>query len=1425
MWPLRFIGRALGLLAPAMVPSIIVRNVEYETVICNGVELPLYTEAYVRKLFPAQLREHANLLFAALGQRVIGSRVPQADSELLAWILHAYRQHSAVLRGNFMSETLTAQALTSAPAFSFAVSTSYKHLPALPLTQSRSMSPEPARIYTTVRAADLIASSAPVEEASQVSTSSYHIFDARLSKAIDEVKANVAVMVEDRLRAVDLLVDQWDGALKDARSDLEVRVQHSIASGSRHAAVSAQWEEHVTAKLNEYGQQLRDLAERGPSQIDHIVAEVYGEVQSHIMRAVNELHDNHRQEMASRSVTHDELSKMQAGSLRNVRQLQETHRQEMQNVATRMNTLELEFDRCVSSLSASVRELQETPLVAAVREREVVKQQGHKIEELQREVNSQGLELKELQRELEVRCLELEAAAAGRREAECDVIVQNVSLRQDLEACQSDNHAHRKRLEKQIGDMVVRHDERDVVVRVLERDLRVDAAALSERFAFVERSSADLTGRDESRKNYCSRLSESITELRVDVDARSAELATLRDNALDDAEERVAYLDKVFDESASKHAKWETSLSKLAKFQRDVEQHISQQGAVQERLRYVEEVFSESIEKHSREINARGQHHCGLEDRLCHLEKSIGSAADRHAKLDAAHAWVSRLSKDTETRYAQHADLRERIEYVEKLLVDSAVRHAKWEASHSNSAGLENAVESSGQHHAGIEERLEYVEKFLGDLASNHAKWEAAHSVLAKLENDFNARETHHKERVESVEKCLEDTSGQHAMLEVSQEKIAKLNSEHEGRFTHYIRLQERMTDLEHLCRDMGSKHARWESSHAELSTFQRDVKQHASQHASIHDRVRYVEDALGEVADKHARWDVFQGKVARELDAHGKHHVGLGERMEYLEKLLGDIHSTLAKWKVCHSRLATIEEELNAKGQYNAGFEERMTYLENSFGDSATRHAELENTFKLSKERDEFVAHHADLCERVEYVERLLGDSADKHSKWEATHSKLVHFEKELEVRGLHHAGVVVRLAHVEKRVGDSADNDVKLETAHGRLAKLEMELDVRRQLHAGVVHRMEHMEKLLETRGQHANVEQRIEHVEMFIRDSVDRHAKLEASHSWLAKLVKECETHALQYAALRESVAWLERHQRDAINPCGEGNTAKQYSGLRDRLRHIEEEMSGVEVSLPVAQYEDLCKSVAKLERKMDQRENDEKPPLGSGVPGWLLPERVEVIEKFMVNVRKYMESSPTTTTPRKALESTPRMPADFDGGSVSQARAAARTARAAEEEACSVGLEVRGLRSRAERMDATSKAPKCLSRHSSAGAFLEVPRGAQYGVTNGARRGANHGRHHSAELGSERSAEPPDMSDLRRSHEQPAPQRSISPPHFGSPCDGESRRVDRERIAQPRSASPPKLKLERFRGRPAPPRSTSTPHLGPPRAGVGCQGAWQ
>jgi len=89
----------------------------------GGVQLPFYQEHHLRTLSPAQLRDHATLLYRTLGYHIIGEMVPAGDHELQSWIMRINGLHlkpllaSLGLGGSTVDACGSSCTISSASAF------------------------------------------------------------------------------------------------------------------------------------------------------------------------------------------------------------------------------------------------------------------------------------------------------------------------------------------------------------------------------------------------------------------------------------------------------------------------------------------------------------------------------------------------------------------------------------------------------------------------------------------------------------------------------------------------------------------------------------------------------------------------------------------------------------------------------------------------------------------------------------------------------------------------------------------------------------------------------------------------------------------------------------------------------------------------------------------------------------------------------------------------------------------------------------------------------------------------------------------------------------------------------------------------------------------------------------------------------------
>merc|ERR1719502_2549912 len=72
----------------------------------EGTRLPFFTEAELRALDEAALREHAMHLHRSLGPSKIETHVPLTYESMLEWVLHHQHLHLAPLRGRSLERAV-----------------------------------------------------------------------------------------------------------------------------------------------------------------------------------------------------------------------------------------------------------------------------------------------------------------------------------------------------------------------------------------------------------------------------------------------------------------------------------------------------------------------------------------------------------------------------------------------------------------------------------------------------------------------------------------------------------------------------------------------------------------------------------------------------------------------------------------------------------------------------------------------------------------------------------------------------------------------------------------------------------------------------------------------------------------------------------------------------------------------------------------------------------------------------------------------------------------------------------------------------------------------------------------------------------------------------------------------------------------------
>jgi hypothetical protein len=347
-----------------------------------------------------------------------------------------------------------------------------------------------------------------------------------------------------------------------------------------------------------------------------------------------------------------------------------------------------------------------------------------------------------------------------------------------------------------------------------------------------------------------------------------------------------------------------------------------------------------AIEQIHSSIDAHGQAHASIADRVSYLENFIGESADKHKALTGEQDTIK-------------TTMEQRLEYLEGLIGDSAEKYGTALAEAMVKLNdLHKAVASCAQqeHHATLEERLAFVEKELGESADKNDKHKTSmEERMEFLETKLGDSAEKHAKEIEDAKAKLGDLHGavaacakqeHHATLEERLTFIEKeLGESADKQDSHKTSMETRMEFLENKLGDSAEKHAKEiEDAKAQLGDLHEAISKTAKvDHASsLDERLAFLEGMVGDNADKHAK------ALKDHKDGFEEHKVSMETRLDYLEALIGD--SADKHWKeidAAKDKLGSMEAAVSkcAKTEHHDSLEARVAYLEKDLGDSVESH------------------------------------------------------------------------------------------------------------------------------------------------------------------------------------------------------------------------------------------------------------------------------------------------------------------------------------------------------------------------------------------------------------------------------------------------------------------------------------------------------
>jgi len=194
-------------------------------------------------------------------------------------------------------------------------------------------------------------------------------------------------------------------------------------------------------------------------------------------------------------------------------------------------------------------------------------------------------------------------------------------------------------------------------------------------------------------------------------------------------QERLGDLEDQLGDAAGIHSEWEASLAsscnQLSQLHSEIEERCEQTG--------LHDHLSENFDKLRQLLQAQGEQHVSVEERLAYLEDKLGESTDMHAKWEAAHEGVAELLEERTARAEHDAAFHKFLHALqERIDIVSAA-----------SGGLANLPRPSDSN---LQERVELLERrqrmILGSASTNGEEQYGQRSLHASNQYGLQARRT-----------------------------------------------------------------------------------------------------------------------------------------------------------------------------------------------------------------------------------------------------------------------------------------------------------------------------------------------------------------------------------------------------------------------------------------------------------------------------------------------------------------------------------------------------------------------------------------------------------------------------------------------------------------------------------------------------------
>eukprot|EP00928_Gymnodinium_smaydae_P062449 TRINITY_DN46305_c0_g1_i1.p1 TRINITY_DN46305_c0_g1~~TRINITY_DN46305_c0_g1_i1.p1 ORF type:complete len:1332 (-),score=238.39 TRINITY_DN46305_c0_g1_i1:94-4089(-) len=692
------------------------------------------------------------------------------------------------------------------------------------------------------------------------------------------------------------------------------------------------------------------------------------------------------------------------------------------------------------------------------------------------------------------------------------------------------------------------------------------------------------------------------------------------------AEQRIAYAEKLLAELADQSVGHSRSMDDTRKHIQDCHAHVKSEsemrerhhGSLQQRVDKLESLLGESVDKHSNdwtdahekirnvfdkvraceeridgETEARGSHHCTVEQRISYLEKKIGDCADQHQEeiqdvrnqllverrsRDEQHGAIQLRFDDArqnvENLHGHRATIEERIASLEKELGNVGDRQEETRQSlHGVCAQIRDETHGREQHHATVQQRVELLEKRVGEFSDKHAS--ALDETQRKLER-FHGHHATIEDRLIAMEKEVTSLTDKHddGRRRMNEYHMSAQNEAQVSEQRHST-LQQRLECLDKHVRTSFESHAHG------FDDLRRDIERFHVRHLSIEERVAHLGDRHDD-AQKH--FHEYSSNAQNEVRAFEQNHVFAIQRIDNLEQMLGD-------GLLRHARgMESTQSASDALQSSQMTIGDRLTALEKRAAHSAEMHEETNRRAdNIQVEiKNNIVArehHHSCMQDRIDVLEQLVKQTAEVHCQ------RMDDTQKNIEHIHAHRATIEDRVVLLEKEMGSSVDrheeSKQRIQECHLNMksetkAREEHTDTVRKRLDAleasiaGVSKTCSHSLDDVKSQvdrfvRQHAEVEERVISLEVEVGSAGEKHNEtVQKMNEHNATMQSEARARECKHATLQQRLDFIEQTIGDSASKHSQSLDEAQrqlesvhasHTTIECRLTSLEKELGNI------------------------------------------------------------------------------------------------------------------------------------------------------------------------------------------------------------------------------------------------------------------------